>query len=277
MHYIPPDSSYPTDEYKTKKLVLRKIPAGDYWIGDDITKDIVWSGRCAPNTRHSVHLPKNFYIAIFQTTNAQYKRIMNDSSKDDTIPKTDFSWNTIRGSAGSSATPTDSGSVLAQLNTKTKTMGFDLGAGFDLPTESMWEIAARAGVLTHFLWGDDPSGYKAYCWTNTEHPGSPVEVGQLKPNNWGLYDVNGNVWDVVRDTGNREVDLATISEQVADATKPYSSGNASECTRRGGGSCQYNAIGALANNNNYMLATKESAVKNSNYSNNASFRVAWFK
>ncbi len=69
--------------------------------------------------------------------------------------------------------------------------------GYRLPTEAEWEYACRAETITKFYWGDKMVG--DYCWYGGSNlPGGNSgeehhEVGQKKPNNYGLYDINGNV------------------------------------------------------------------------------------
>jgi formylglycine-generating enzyme required for sulfatase activity len=66
--------------------------------------------------------------------------------------------------------------------------------GYRLPTETEWEIACRAGTTTKYFWGDSYAQYGTYANIN-----QTLAVGLLFPNNWGLYDMIGNVAEICRD------------------------------------------------------------------------------
>ena len=66
---------------------------------------------------------------------------------------------------------------------------------FALPTEEQWEYAARAGTNTPFSYGQNLT-QKARCegcdaWSQTQS----LQVKQFEPNQFGLYDMHGNVWE----------------------------------------------------------------------------------
>jgi formylglycine-generating enzyme required for sulfatase activity len=64
---------------------------------------------------------------------------------------------------------------------------------YRLPTEAEYEYAHRAGTTSDFYWGDVLD--TAYCWHFSNSQGTTHPVAQLLPNDWGLYDMSGNVWE----------------------------------------------------------------------------------
>ena len=163
-----------TDECKTTKLVLRRIPAGTFKMQDS----------------YNVTLTKPFYIGVFEVTQKQYSLVMgsNPSSfKGDALPVECVSYNTIRGSSNGAKWPSSSAvdldSFMGKLRSRT-------GLDFDLPTEAQWEYACRAGTTTTYYWGNSMDDN--YAWhrgnSSTTH-----KVGTKTPNAWGLYDMSGNV------------------------------------------------------------------------------------
>ena len=90
--------------------------------------------------------------------------------------------------------PQDARAYTAWLSRRT-------GKQYRLPTESEWEYAARAGTTTPFWWGDKIDTARANCngcgslWDFR----STAPVGSFKPNPAGLYDMNGNAWEITED------------------------------------------------------------------------------
>ena len=197
-----------TDEYKTKKLVLRKIEKGTYVIGGEICEGGI-------NTKHNVNMPRDYYVAIFELTECQYNRLMLSATPGTSLlPKGNISWNTVRGSAGVKSSPGDG--CLKTLNDKCTFNGSSSAQEgvFDLPTASMWEVAARAGTSTSYLWGDAPTteGKNIYAWWSGYSGGSAHTVGTKQPNNWGLWDTCGNRHEIMLDMAPGDnVDYATAA------------------------------------------------------------------
>jgi formylglycine-generating enzyme required for sulfatase activity len=66
--------------------------------------------------------------------------------------------------------------------------------GYRLPTEAEWEFACRAGAVTSRFYGSDETLLAKYSWYLVNSPNRTRPVGLLKPNDLGLFDMNGNVW-----------------------------------------------------------------------------------
>ncbi|MGM0653785.1 MAG: formylglycine-generating enzyme family protein [Thermodesulfobacteriota bacterium] len=103
----------------------------------------------------------------------------------------------------------DAKAFISWLNGKT-------GKRFSLPTEAQWEYACRAGTGTFRYWGDGEGTACPYAnvndltskrinkfsWENfncEDGYAGTSSVGRFKPNNFGLYDMLGNVWEWCED------------------------------------------------------------------------------
>jgi formylglycine-generating enzyme required for sulfatase activity len=78
--------------------------------------------------------------------------------------------------------------------TSTRAHYLDL-AGYRLPTEAEWECACRAGALTSRAYGESDELLGKYAWYMPNAGNRSWPVGTKKPNDFGLFDMHGNVWN----------------------------------------------------------------------------------
>ncbi len=206
-----------TPMYKTMKMAFRLVPRGRYYVQN--------------STEKTAEMERDFYIAIFELTQAQYKRMLAPSqvfSRDEApelLPCVNVPWRMMRG--------TDKGPVAAALG---KHVLWDYrqktGVALDLPSVSMWEVAARAadaGDATRAQWpwffGPNVGEISKYAWHNFNSQGHLQAVGRLQPNPWGLFDVCGNVWEWCLD-GENVPALSQNPDYGGDALKRRCCGGA---------------------------------------------------
>ena len=182
----PPGGGFNVDTYKTTKLVLRRIEAGSFIMG-----------QVQSDESHRVTLTKPFFCGIFEVTQKQYELMTGTNpcsstsyGKGNTYPVHYVSYDMIRGSSNGAKWPSssevDATSFMGKLRTRT-------GLDFDLPTEAQWEYACRAGTTTTYYWGNSMNGN--YVWYDGNSGSKAHPVGKKTANAWGLYDMSGNVYE----------------------------------------------------------------------------------
>ena len=197
------------DEYKTTKLVLRLVQPGTFTMGSpsgEIGRDTSATGEL----QHQVTLTKPYYIGIFEMTQGQYKCITGNNPADRVIaldhPVNEVSYDMIRGTNQGQNWPADnnvdSDSFMGVMRAKT-------GLTFDLPTEAQWEYACRAETTTALNSGKDLTNATVcpnmaevgrYTHNTTDGKGNYfVAPGQYLVNNWGIYDMHGNLAELCLD------------------------------------------------------------------------------
>lgn len=94
------------------------------------------------------------------------------------------------------------------------------GFGYRLPTEVEWEYACRAGTTTEFSFGSFESDLEDHAWYEGNAGGETHTAGEKQPNQWGFYDMQGNVAELCQDWYG---DYATTG--VTNPTRPSSVSN----------------------------------------------------
>lgn len=237
--------------FKTEKLVLKRIPAaGRCWrmgagLGDP------GASSTTREIPHEVTLTKDYYLAIYPTTQGQHKRVTGSTGTTTFIGYDDFDWqplggipyNYLRGTSPAIDWPTTGTNVAdrSSIDFFRKATGCDT---LDLPTDAEWEFACRGGVEVFQLYtGKDLSDtttspeLDAIAWykSNSSDAGTvrPHEVGRKDPNAYGLYDMLGNVQEACLDWDNGSLPNSDGS-RVVDPVGPASYVDASRRIYRGG-------------------------------------------
>lgn len=176
------------------------VKPGAFTMGDN-------KGDISEMPAHRVTLGKPYAIGKYEVTVGQWKacvaagdckKIPDSDMTSDDLPARDISWG-------------DAMKYVAWISRVT-------GKPYRLPTEAEWEYAARAGTQTRYWWGREMVPGKAYCkdcggqWDFA----LPAKVGSLDPNPFGLYDMNGNVWEWVADCWHRNYKGAPSNGRVWD-------------------------------------------------------------
>ena len=136
-----------TSEYKTTKLVLRKIEPGTFTMGSPSGE----LGKGSTEEQHQVTLTKAFYIGVFEATQKQYRLVTGSNPSgykhegndiDDNAVES-VTYDALRGSGANwpAGTGVLGSTFFGQLRIKT-------GLRFDLPTDAQWEYACRAETTT---------------------------------------------------------------------------------------------------------------------------------
>ena len=106
------------------------------------------------------------------------------------------------------------------------------GRVYRLPTEAEWEYACRGGTTTKYSFGNDTDILRLFGWfVRNVKQQQPSEVGLLRPNPWGLYDMHGNVHEWCHDWYGEDWYRKYLSDAM---TAPNGPNSGSKRVHRGG-------------------------------------------
>ncbi|HMQ59209.1 MAG TPA: formylglycine-generating enzyme family protein [Flavilitoribacter sp.] len=135
-----------------------------------------------------------YYIGKYPVTQRLWEAVMGDNPsgfKGDRRPVENVSWN-------------DADEFIKKLNAKNEVLDWSAtqkltGHAFRLPTEAQWEFAARGGKYSQQYKYAGSDKLRQVGWYDANSHNETKEVGLLLPNELGIYDMSGNVWEWCRD------------------------------------------------------------------------------
>jgi len=152
---------------------------------------------------HKVTLTHSFQMGVYEVTLGQFKIFLREigvkkAQQQGLLSKDFIDWNMYGDNVPVTKVSWDDAQLFIKWLNQTKPAE-DRGV-YRLPTEAEWEYAARAGSQKIYISADTAAQLKEYAWFNENSNSQPHSVGQKKPNQWGLYDMQGNVWEWVEDS-----------------------------------------------------------------------------
>ena len=208
-------------EYRTSKIVMKRVRAPE--CGTYVMGNLRETGHRSDEYQHTVWLTNDYYLSVFEVTQAQYMKLTGSypgslfTVSRDFRPAEKVTSNGWRGTQYPNVP-----SVSSPIGLLTSRTDY----AFDFPSEAQWEYACRAGNYEGFWpdgsaidlsvsntanteetnlsrqaryiingYGRDGNGVPSVSPTASTAPadGGTAEVGSYEPNAWGFYDMLGNV------------------------------------------------------------------------------------
>jgi formylglycine-generating enzyme required for sulfatase activity len=177
--------------YREQLMVFKLIPSGETLIGANTGS----LGSGVDPSGSMVSAPQ-FYMGVFEITQAQWQLIAG------TTPWTMVATYPANSLGSSTTAPTRPAFGLSEdmISTALNNFNTNKKLALSLPNNTYWERACRAGSSEPFAWGasavdaDLIAQYAVVAETTTNAGVRPV--GERTPNNFGLYDMHGNVWEI---------------------------------------------------------------------------------
>lgn len=168
------------------RILFSEVPAGKFQMGSN-------SGLAFEQPVHEVELTQAFFISKYEITQKQWLTVLDSNPSyfiGDNLPVANIEWELAIRFCNEL-------SKMFNLDTcyiiEENKVVWDTNAnGYRLPTEAEWEYACRAGTTGDFAGNGNPLDIG---WFDINSGAQPHPVGRKLPNSWGIYDMQGNVWE----------------------------------------------------------------------------------
>lgn len=156
-----------------------------------------YDGDIDEKPQHTVKL-SSFYISKFEITVKQYREFCNATGHAFPSVPPDM-WYIEHDRAAKWTWASDR--PMCKVNwhdakAYCKWLSESTGKNYDLPTESQWEFAARGGTRSkHYQYSGSDNINEVAWYDETTYERGPMPIGRLKPNELGIHDMSGNVWE----------------------------------------------------------------------------------
>jgi len=211
------------------------VKAGTFMMGSDDSEDSYWGDARPP---HEVTITKDYWVSKYPVTQGQYKSVIGTNPSysgygiGDDYPVNMVSWD--------------------------ESVAFCNAVGGRLLTEAEWEFAARGGNKSKGYIYSGSNNINDVAWYSSNSGSTSHPVGQKLPNELGIYDMSGNVW-----------------EWVNDWYDSYPSGSLTDPTGPSSGSSRVNRGGSWNYGSPYCRVANRNPYSPSFRYNNLGLRVAF--
>jgi formylglycine-generating enzyme required for sulfatase activity len=169
------------------KMVM--IPAGNFAMGSPPAES---ARRQDEGPQHLVTISLPFYVGKYEVTLKEWEACVRDQGC------THQPRNEVWSHANSPVTDVNWIDALAYVDWLTS----KTGKNYRLLSEAEWEYAARAGSKTAYSFGPTPDNLSSFAWFAGNSKSQPHLVGEKLSNEFGLYDMHGNVMEWTQDCWN---------------------------------------------------------------------------
>ncbi|MEP7338530.1 MAG: formylglycine-generating enzyme family protein, partial [Acidobacteriota bacterium] len=202
--------SYTEDLSDGVMLEMVYVSGGEFLMGSEVD-----------SSEQPIHrvIISPFFIGKFQITQSQWQAVMGKNPsrlKGDKLPVESVSWN-------------DAVEFCQRLSSAKKT-----DRAYRLPTEAEWEYACRSGSTDKYCFGNDEDLLEQYAWYDKNSGSTTHQVGEKKANDFGLYDMHGNVWEWCEDVWHTD-----YTDSPTDGSAWLSGGDSGFRVLRGGSWVNY--------------------------------------